>query len=144
MKQTPYRDGGRIPLLVAAAMAIVEGQMVATNDAGFAVPAHDTNAKLFFGRAEHDVDNTQGADGAVYIAVTRNRHFMFANDAATPLTQADIGQPVAITGDGTVGKATQGKLIAGTMMGLDGGTHVWVNVSDVPTGVLPINPSAPL
>ena len=136
MKQTPYRDGGRIPLLVAAAVAIAEGQMVATNDAGFAVPAHNTNAKLFFGRAEHDVDNTQGADGAAYITVTRNRHFMFANDADAPLTQADIGKPVAITGDGMVGHVTQGKLIAGTMMGLDGGTHVWVEVGGVPTGVM--------
>ena len=137
MKQTPYRDGIRIPMLVAAAVAITESQMVATNYAGFAVPAHDATAQLFFGRAEHDVDNTQGADGAVYIAVTRNRHFMFANDAAAPLTQADIGKPVAITGDGTVGQVTQGKLIAGTMMGLDGGTHVWVEVGGVPTNTLP-------
>lgn len=136
MKQTPYRDGIRIPMLVAAAVAITENQMVATNSKGFAVPAHDATAKLFFGRAEHDVDNTQGADGAAYIAVTRNRHFMFANDATAPLTQADIGRPVAITGDGTVGKATQGKLIAGTMMGLDGGTHVWVEVGGVPTNTL--------
>jgi len=138
MKQTPYRDGGRIPLLVAAAVAIVEGQMVATNDAGFAVPAHDTNAKLFFGRAEHDVDNTQGADGAAYIAVTRNRHFMFANDAAAPLTQADIGKQVTITEDGAVSQAVAGKLIAGTMMGLDGGTHVWVEVGGVPTNNFPV------
>lgn len=137
MKQTPYRDGIRIPMLVAAAVAITESQMVATNYAGFAVPAHDESARLFFGRAEHDVDNTQGADGAAYIAVTRNRHFMFANDAAAPLTQADIGKPVAITGDGTVGQVTGGKLIAGTMMGLDGGTHVWVEVGGVPTNTLP-------
>ena len=137
MKQTPYRDGIRIPMLVAAAVAITESQMVATNSKGFAVPAHDATAKLFFGRAEHDVDNTQGADGAAYIAVTRNRHFMFANDAAAPLTQADIGTQVAITGDGTVGQLTQGKLIAGTMMGLDGGTHVWVEVGGVPTAVTP-------
>ena len=136
MKNTPYRDGGRIPLLVAAAVAIVEGQMVATNDAGFAVPAHDESARLFFGRAEHDVDNTQGADGAQYITITRNRQFLLTNDSTTPLTQADIGKPVAITGDGTVGKATQGKLIAGTMMGLDGGTHVWVEVMGTPTGVM--------
>ena len=136
MKDVPYRDGIRIPMLVAAGVAIAVNQMVATNDAGFAVPAHDATARLFFGRAEHDVDNTQGADGAAYIAVTRNRDFMFANDAAAPLTQADIGKPVAITGDGTVGKATQGKLIAGTMMGLDGGTHVWVEVMGTPTGVM--------
>ena len=137
MKQTPYRDGIRIPMLVAAAVAITESQMVATNDAGFAVPAHDATARLFFGRAEHDVDNTQGADGAAYIAVTRNRDFMFANDAAAPLTQADIGKPVAITGDGTVGQVMQNKLIAGTMMGLDGGTHVWVEVGGVPTNTFP-------
>ena len=136
MKDVPYRDGIRIPMLVAAGVAIAVNQMVATNGAGFAVPAHDATAKLFFGRAEHDVENTQGVDGAVYIAVTRNRHFMLANDAAAPLTQADIGKPVAITGDGTVGKATQGKLIAGTMMGLDGGTHVWVEVMGTPTGVM--------
>ena len=138
MKQTPYRDGGRIPLLVAAAMAIVEGQMVATNYAGFAVPAHDTNAKLFFGRAEHSVDNTQGADGAQYITITRNRQFLLTNDSTTPLTQADIGNQVTITADGTVGKASGGKLIAGTMMGLDGGTHVWVEVGGVPTNNFPV------
>ena len=137
MKDVPYRDGIRIPMLVAAGVAIAVNQMVATNDAGFAVPAHDATARLFFGRAEHDVDNTQGADGAAYIAVTRNRHFMFANDAAAPLTQADIGKPVAITGDGTVGQVMQNKLIAGTMMGLDGGTHVWVEVGGVPTNTFP-------
>lgn len=136
MKQTPYRDGIRIPMLVAAGVAIAVNQMVATNDAGFAVPAHDATARLFFGRAEHDVDNTQGADGAAYIAVTRNRHFMFANDAAAPLTQANIGTQVAITGDGTVGQVADRKLIAGTMMGLDGGTHVWVEVMGTPTGVM--------
>ena len=144
MKQVPYRDGGRIPLLVAAAVAIVEGQMVATNAAGFAVPAHDTNAKLFFGRAEHSVDNTQGADGAQYITITRNRQFLLTNDSTTPLTQADIGKQVTITADGAVSQAVAGKLIVGTMMGLDGGTHVWVNVSDVPTGVLPSFGSTPL
>lgn len=136
MKNIPYRDGIRIPMLVAAVVAITENQMVATNSKGFAVPAHDASAKLFFGRAEHDVDNTEGVDGAAYVAVTRNRHFMFANDATAPLTQADIGKPVAILGDGVVGKATQGKLIAGTMMGLDGGTHVWVEVMGAPTGVM--------
>ena len=137
MKDVPYRDGIRIPMLVAAGVAIAVNQMVATNDAGFAVPAHDATARLFFGRAEHDVDNTQGADGAAYIAVTRNRDFMFANDAAAPLTQADIGKPVAITGDGTVGQVMQNKLIAGTMMGLDGGTHVWVEVGGKPTKTFP-------
>ena len=137
MKDVPYRDGIRIPMLVAAGVAIAVNQMVATNDAGFAVPAHDATARLFFGRAEHDVDNTQGADGAAYIAVTRNRDFMFANDAAAPLTQADIGKPVAITGDGTVGQVMQNKLIAGTMMGLDGGTHVWVEVGGKPTNTFP-------
>lgn len=136
MKNIPYRDGIRIPLLMAAAMVITENQMVATNEAGFAVPAHDSTAKLMFGRAEHDMDNSKGVDGAGYIAVTRNRHFMLANDATAPLTQADIGTPVAITGDGTVGKAVSGKLIAGTMMGLDGGTHVWVEVMGTPTGVM--------
>lgn len=136
MKDVPYRDGIRIPMLMAAAMAITENQMVATNAKGFAVPAHDASAKLFFGRAEHSADNTQGADGAMYIAVTRNRHFMLANDATAPLTQADIGKPVAILADGVVGKAAQGKLIAGTMMGLDGGTHVWVEVMGAPTGVM--------
>ena len=139
MKDVPYRDGIRIPMLVAAGVAIAVNQMVATNNAGFAVPAHDASARLFFGRAERDVDNTQGADGAVYIAVTRNRHFMFANDAADPLTQADIGKQVAITGDGMVGKVTEGKLIAGTMMGLDGGTHVWVEVGGVPTNTFPMS-----
>lgn len=123
-------------MLVAAAVAITEEANGRHQLKGFAVPAHDATGKLFFGRAEHDVDNTQGADGAAYIAVTRNRHFMLANDASAPLTQADIGKPVAITGDGTVGKATQGKLIAGTMMGLDGGTHVWVEVMGTPTGVM--------
>lgn len=137
MKQTPYRDGIRIPMLVAAAVAITEGQMVATNDAGFAVPAHDASARLFFGRAEHSVDNTQGADGAQYITITRNRQFLLTNDSTTPLTQADIGNQVTITADGAVSQAVAGKLIAGTMMGLDGGTHVWVEVGGVPTNTLP-------
>lgn len=136
MKQTPYRDGIRIPMLVAAGVAIAEGQMVATNDAGFAVPAHDANAKLFFGRAEHSVDNTQGADGAQYITITRNRQFLLTNDSTKPLTQADIGKQVTITEDGAVSQAVAGKLIAGTMMGLDGSTHVWVEVGGVPTNTL--------
>ncbi|MFW2176654.1 MULTISPECIES: hypothetical protein [unclassified Moraxella] len=137
MKDVPYRDGIRIPLLVATGVAIVTNQMIATNEQGFAVPAHDATAKLFFGRAEHDMDNSKGADGAGYITITRNRHFMLANDATAPLTQADIGKPVAYLADGVVGKATQGKLIAGTLMGLDsGGTHVWVEVGGVPTGVM--------
>ena len=50
MKQTPYRDGIRIPMLVAAAVAITESQMVATNSKGFAVPAHRNFLRGWFAR----------------------------------------------------------------------------------------------
>ena len=135
---TPYRDGIAIPLTIAAGVTIAEGELVAVNADGNAVPATDASAKYLMGRAELSVSPELPAPNNAVI-VTRNRQFLLANDASTPVTAADIGSPVVLTAQNTVGKFTTGDAAAlgvGVLMGVDYNGQVWVEVGGAPLGML--------
>ncbi|WP_131669827.1 hypothetical protein [Psychrobacter pygoscelis] len=144
MLNTPYREGIAIPLAIASAMTMVieEGELVAVNADGFAVPASDDDAINLIGRAEHTLDTNELADDGMYITVTRNRQYLLENDPEQPVTQADFGSVVVLTGKNTVGKVTQGsgpKLAAGVMMGMDyNSSKVWVEIGGTPLGMIDI------
>lgn len=126
---TPYRDGIAIPAKVAQGAVIAMGVIVALNATGFAVPARDDEAKKVLGRAESDVDNTDGGDGDIYVTVTRKRQFMLHNDATTPATQADIGKTVYLTGENTVtADSTGATLEVGTLYGIETDGMTWVEI----------------
>lgn len=135
---TPYRDGIAIPLTIAAGVTIAEGELVAVNADGNAVPATDARAKNLMGRAEVSVSPELPAPNNAVI-VTRNRQFLLANDATNPVTAADIGSPVVLTAQNTVGKFTTGDASAlgvGVLMGVDYNGQVWVEVGGAPLGIL--------
>lgn len=141
MLNTPYRDGIAIPLIVAAGVTITEGELVATNADGHAVPATAAGANHLIGRAESTVI-TAATQTTSTITVTRNRHFLLINDATNPVTSADIGTTVVLKSQNTVAKPAQGStataLAVGTLMGVDYDGKVWVEVSGAPLGVVDI------
>lgn len=139
MLNTPYRDGIAIPLIVAAGVMITEGELVATNGDGYAVPATNNDAQYLMGRAESTV-TTDATQTTSTITITRNRQFLLSNDATNPVTAADIGQTVVLSGQNTVAKynerLTVDSLVIGTLMGVDYKGAVWVEVGGAPKGRL--------
>ena len=138
MLNTPYRDGIAIPLIVAAGVMITEGELVATNGDGYAVPATDASAQYLMGRAESTV-TTDATQTTSTITITRNRQFLLANDATSPVTAADVGTTVVLTAKNTIGKFTDGDpavLGVGALMGVDYSGKVWVEIGGTPVGIL--------
>jgi len=76
-----------IPLLAEANVLIFAGTMVATNAAGYAVPASASSALVIWGRCEQQVDNRGGAQGAKPVLVRQGPFFQ--NQDGT-ITQADF------------------------------------------------------
>lgn len=138
MLNTPYRQGISIALAIMAATNITEGELVAVNSDGNAVPATDADAKYLMGRSETTASPDAPAKDNM-IVVTRNRQFLLGNDATAPVTAADIGSIVVLTGKNTVGKFTDGDpaiLGVGALMGIDYNGQVWVEIGGAPVGML--------
>lgn len=139
MINTPYREGIAIPLVVAAGMTITEGELVAVDSDGHAVPATDVSAKYLIGRAESTVTTTAMQTNST-ITVTRNRQFLLSNDATNPVSAADIGKVVVLNGKNTVAKPIEGgsadALGVGALMGVDYSGKVWVDVGGTPIGIV--------
>ena len=138
MLNTPYRQGISIPLMIAAIATITEGELVAVNSAGEAVPATDADAKYVMGRSEMTASPEAPASNNT-IVITRNRQFLLANDATNPVTAADIGTTVVLTAKNTVGKFAEGDPAAlgvGVLMGVDYSGKAWVEIGGAPVGML--------
>lgn len=106
-RNTPFKDGGSLPVPVAANAVIRAGALVVANATGFAAPGSTATTLTYLGRAETAVDNTGGADGAKTIIVRRKLAFQWKNSATDPVTQASLGKTVYIVDDETVA-ATDG------------------------------------
>lgn len=141
MINTLYREGIAIPLVVAAGTTITEGELVATNADGHAVPATAVGAAYLIGRAESSV-TTDATNTNSTITVTRNRQFLLANDATNPVSMADIGTTVVLKSQNTVAKPVDGAgnsvLAVGTLMGVDYAGKVWVEIAGTPVGVMDV------
>lgn len=138
MLNTPYREGISIPLMIAATTTITEGELVAVDSAGEAVPATNADAQYLMGRSETTASSEAPAKDNM-IVVTRNRQFLLANDATNPVTSADIGSIVVLTGQNTVGKFTgsdPAALGVGTLMGVDYNGQVWIEIGGAPIGII--------
>jgi len=126
-RNTPNRSGEDFVRDVAAGVKIFAGAIVALNATGFATPGATSTTLKALGRAEEQVDNTGGADGAVTVKVRRGL-FRFANSAAADeITAADIGNDCYIVDDQTVAKTsgTSTRSIAGKIRDVDA-LGVWV------------------
>ncbi|MBC7859189.1 MAG: hypothetical protein H7Z39_10520 [Burkholderiaceae bacterium] len=126
-RNTPYVDGCRVAVPVAAGVCIYGGAMVAANATGFATPGATAATLTYLGRADEQVDNTTGADGAKSVMVRRKKAFKWANSGADPVTQASLGLVCYIVDDQTVAKTSGGatRSVAGKVIGLDV-DGVWV------------------
>lgn len=128
-RNTLRRDGVQFNDPVAASTRIFAGSLVCLNAAGNAVPGSLSATLKVRGVAQEQVDNRDGAAGALRIE-TRRGVFQFANSASTDeITRADIGSECFIVDDQTVAKtsATDTRSVAGTILDVDAG-GVWVEI----------------
>lgn len=123
---TRQREGSRRRLPVAASVAVWQGAMVALSGA-LAVPADATAAHRVLGVAQATADNRLGAAGALSVDYERGV-FLMENDAADPLTAADIGAACYVTDDQTVCKTAGTKPQAGKVFDVDPSGRVWVDI----------------
>jgi len=126
-RNTPFRTGEARNFPVAASAVIYAGAMVALNATGYLVPASTSTTLKVVGRAESNVDNSAGGNGALSCE-TRTGIFQFANSAAADLiARADIGADCYAVDDQTVAKTngTNTRSIAGKIFDVDA-QGVWV------------------
>jgi hypothetical protein len=127
-RNTPVRDGVNITHPVAAAKKIYAGSLVVLNATGYAEPGSTATTLTAAGRAEAQVDNSGGADGAETITVKRGL-FRFANAGADAVTRTEIGESCYIVDDQTVAKTdgTGTRSEAGKVIDIDS-AGVWVEI----------------
>lgn len=114
---------------VKGATRLFAGSLVCLDATGFAVKGAVSTTLKAVGRAEEQVDNTAGADGALRVQVASGV-FRFANSAAADLiTLADVDAACFIVDDQTVAKTngTATRSQAGIIRDVDAG-GVWVEV----------------
>ena len=126
-RNTPMKDAEEIAVPMAGGAKIYAGAIVVANASGYAAPGSTATGLTYLGRAEEQVDNSGGADGAKTVRVRRNKAFKFANDATDPVTQAELGKTCYIVDDQTVAKTNGGgtRSAAGVVVGIDS-DGVWV------------------
>jgi hypothetical protein len=122
---TPQRSGEIVTLPLAAATKIFQGTLVAINAAGNAVPASDTAALRVIGRAEEEVDNSDGSAGDLKINVARGV-FRYANSGTNAVDADDKGKICFVEDDQTVAETTTNKIPAGRVLDVDA-DGVWVD-----------------
>lgn len=116
---------------VAAGVKIWMGALVATNAAGYLIPAIEATGITVLGRAQNTVDNKNGVNGAVHCEVWSRCRFNYVNDPGDLLDQSHIGKLCYAADDQTVSASDNGgaRSPAGYFQGFDQGTSsVWVEV----------------
>lgn len=126
-RNTPVRGGNLFSFSVAASSVIYAGSMVALNSSGYAVAPSEITGLTLVGRAEEQVDNSSGLDGAVGILVRAGIYRWGNSAAADAITRAEIGQACYAVDGGTVAKTNGGgtRSPAGIVVDVDA-TGVWV------------------
>ncbi len=126
-RNTNMKDAELISVPVATGVKIFAGALVAANATGYATPGAVSTALTYLGRAEEQVDNTLGADGAKNVIIRRGKAFKFANSGADAVTQVSLGKLCYIVDDQTValtnGNGTRSP--AGAVVGVEA-DGVWV------------------
>jgi hypothetical protein len=124
-KTTFSRGRDLLSVPVKAATTVYQGTLVVA-DAGFAAPGRTAANLIALGRARETVQNA-GVAGAVNVEIERGV-FLFDNNPADLVTQAELLKSCFITDDQTVQKTTgAGVSVAGKVLEVtaDG---VWVEV----------------
>lgn len=126
-RNTPMKDGELISVPVATNTTIYAGSLVVANASGYAAPGSVATTLTYLGRAEEQVVNNPGANGAKSVLVRRRKAFKWLNHGADAVVQADLGKTCYIVDDQTVAKTsgTSTRSAAGTVVGVDS-DGVWV------------------
>lgn len=130
-RNTPAASGDLREGPVAAAQLIFAGALVCRNAAGFLVKGATATGLVGVGRAEHRVDNADGAEGDAQLRY-RPGIYRFNNSAAGDLiVLADIGKVCFVVDDETVAKthATNTRSKAGIVEMIDD-LGVWVRMDE--------------
>jgi hypothetical protein len=120
----PYVDGKIRSIPVAAGVKIYAGALVVMN-AGYAAPGTTATGLIALGRAEHQVDNTGGAAGALSVKVRRGPVAWNSGAGGDAITEANIGANAYIIDDNTVGLTNGGgggaatRSVAGRIYNID-------------------------
>jgi hypothetical protein len=127
---TKPRQGRYATYKVAADVKIWGGALVVLED-GYAKPGYAGVGLIAAGKATETVDNVGGLAGEKSITVERSGgevEFLYVNDTATPVAQADVGGPCFILDDQTVSGDDTDRSVAGTVCEVIPGTpgSVWI------------------
>ena len=124
-RSTKARMPGNWHYPLAAATKIYAGALVVL-DGGYLAPGSTKLGLIAIGRAEEAIDNSTGAAGAKRCETARGC-FLFANAAADPVVQADVGKDCYIVDDETVAKTSGSntRSVAGKVRAVEAG-GVWV------------------
>lgn len=121
----PQRAGEDVNLPMAAETKIYIGSLVATDDAGHALPAADVAGLKVHGRSQHEVDNSEGEAGDQEIVVRRGC-FKYSNSATNPVLQEHVGKPCYVEDDSIVAADSDNLVVAGLVLQVEDG-DVWVD-----------------
>lgn len=127
-RNTKFRDGDSFSFPIAAATAIPCGVIVGLLG-GFLVNASADTDITVVGMSTYPVDNTDGADGAEQVPVTKKGlHRFFNSAAADAITTQEIGSSCYVVDNQTVAKtsATNTRPVAGTIQDVDA-DGVWIS-----------------
>ncbi|WP_242673800.1 hypothetical protein [Stutzerimonas kirkiae] len=124
-RNTPLSASEVLVVDVAAGVRIFAGALVVATASGFAAPGHEAAGLAYIGRAEEQVDNRDGGDGAKTIEVRHGKAFRWANDGS--VTQAHLFRTAYIVDDETVAADddNSGRSAAGQIVSVDT-DGVWV------------------
>lgn len=123
---TPRRIAHRRGLPVAAGVKCNAGAIAVVNASGYVQPGTTAAGLIAVGVFSDTVDNSDGANGALFADVFNYEAFAFADGAdATPIDRTDIGETAYITDDRTVTITTTGRSAAGRIHDVDA-AGVWV------------------
>lgn len=124
-RNTALRDCVLTGREVAADTRIFAGSLTALNAAGYLVPASAVAAQKVCGRAEGEVDNRGGADGA-RVAIVRRGIFGWENNGT--ITRTHVLASAYAVDDQTVAADNGGgtRPVAGRIMEIDRNGLIWV------------------
>lgn len=126
-RNTPMKDGEIVSYPVAGSTKIYAGALVVANASGYAANASAAGSLTALGRADEQIDNSAGADGALNILVRRKKAFKFANKAGDLVSVALIGKSCYIEDNQTVRATATSSSAAGTVLAIDT-DGVWVHI----------------
>lgn len=104
------QDGEIIDVKVKSSTTIYKGALVVDLGTGYASVGTDGSGYVFLGVAVEKADNSDGDDGEIRVRVNKKGVYQYTKASAA---QTDLGQPMYIHDDQTVGTSSTNSVLAG-------------------------------